>query len=796
MENASWVCALSLWEEASNLSLRSDWNIFEVVDRHPNLTSQAFELAGEVDRRIKTESSLSETTSRLQKFAAEVIRRALLATTNFSPSRFSSLLQTLHKWKLDAPSVYEQAVETLLGLKQTRLALKCYRNARQGNVKFTRETLHIILRVCCEHHSVLGMKQVLDDFFRFYERPSGLAYRLCMQEFAAKGDTRTVHALWQQYISRFTSDRPELVMTGADFAPILNLHATRGELQEVLKWFGKMQTVYGVRPVTLCWNILLNAYGKVHDYEGAYNCFEKLLNDRTCQPTHYTIGTMMGICTQQGDIDRTIELYALAENLGIEKSVAMLDLLVLAHIQDDDLEHAEKICVEALTMCFTGPKPKTRMWNYLLVAHAQRRDLNTVNRVLQRMSEAGIDYDGYTYSALMQALCMVNQPDRAYQILKDVMPDAGVKATNFHYAVVMGGYIGNGETKKAFNVQNRMFSRGLRGSASTRLIAIKARLAEDEKLLQNGTPGEVMQGAMQMFQEVMKSMDAEDIVASPKKGAARYSMDVAFPTMFYSYVMHILASNSDTESVEQLYAEFMSILPDSRQEHSPLSIMASLMFAKLRADDHKAVESCWRLSLEQAKERGGPLPPISMGTSSDDINLPLSPHKIVPVHQLDLCKHLYLYLESLSLQNKVEDMIKTVDGVLADGFALDNRTWNQYIQLLAQKYKYKLAFKFCEERLMNNWTGWQQIRWKLPGRNRLPYDLRNIRKQSRHLRPLHISLLYLARSMLDLQSMSAESRSNELILEDIRNSYPKTMKAIETMPRTDDALERHILREW
>ncbi|CZR62420.1 related to coxI translation protein CYA5 [Phialocephala subalpina] len=796
MENGSWARALSLWEDVAKLELRGNWSIFEVVDLHPNLSSQAFELAREVDRRIKTNSSSSETASRLQNFAAEVIRRTLLATTNFSPSRFGSLLQTLRNWKLDTPSVYEQAVEMLLDLNQTRLAVKCYRNARKGDVRFTRETLHIVLRVCCDHHSVLGMKQVLDDFFRFYERPSAFAYKLCMKEFAAKGDTRTVHALWQQYISRFTPDRPELVMTGADFAPILSLHAKRGELQEALKWFDKMQTGYGLRPETICWNILLNAYGKVHDYEGAYSCFENLLNDRTCQPTHYTIGTMMGICTQQGDIDRTIELYTLAESLGIEKSVAMLDTLVLAHVQDDDLEHAEKICVEALTMRFKETKPRTRMWNYLLVAHSQRRDLNTVYRVLQRMSEAGIEYDGYTYSALMQALCMVKQPDRAYQILQDVMPDAGVTATNFHYAVVMGGYIGNGETKKAFNVQNRMFSRGLRGSASTRLIAIRARLAEDEKLLQQGTPEEVMQGAMQMFREVMKSMDTEDIVANPKKGAARYPMDVAYPTMFYSYVMHILASNSDTEAVDQLYAEFMSILPESRQEHSPLSVMAALMFAKLRANDHEAVESCWLLSLAQAKERGQPLPPISTGTYSDDTDPPLSPHKIVPVHQLDLCKHLYLYLESLSLQNKVEDMIKTVDAVLQDGFALDNRTWNHYIQLLAQKYKYKLAFKLCEERLMNNWTGWQQIRWKLPGRNRLPYDLRNLRKQIRHLRPLHISLLYLARSLLDLQAMSAESRTNELILEDIRDSCPKTMKAIETMPRTDDALERHILREW
>ncbi|KAE8443839.1 hypothetical protein EG329_001346 [Mollisiaceae sp. DMI_Dod_QoI] len=798
IENASWTRAMSLWEEVTNLepcASQRAFNIYEVVDKHSNLASQALELAEHVDRSIEISSSSSKPPSKLLDFAAEIVRRALLGTMNFSPSRFGSLLQILRKWKLDSPSVYEQAMEILLGLKQKNLALKCYRNARQRDIKFTTSTLHAVLKICCENRSILGMKQVLDDFFRNYGRPTGFAYGLCMQVFAAKGDSRTIHALWEQFLSRFTVDRPDLFLTAGDFTPILHVHAVRGELQEVIKWFNKMRTEYGLRPNILCWNILLNAYGKVHDFEGAYSCFETLLNEENYQPDHYTIGTIMGICTQYGDIDRTLELYVLAENLRIEKSVAMLNSLVFAHIQDDDLEQAEKLCVEGLSLQLSGSR--TRMWNYLLVAYAQRRDLNTVYRVLQRMTEAGVEYDGYTYSALMQALSIVKQPDRAYQILKEVMPQAGIKATNFHFAVVMGGYIANGETHKAFIMQNRMLRRRMKGSASTKLMAMKARLAEDEKMLLDGTPQEVMQGAMHMFREVMKSMDAEDIVATPKKGAARYSMDVAYPSMFYSYVMHILASSSDTASVDHLYGEFMSLLPDSRQEHSPLQVMSALMFAKLRGGDHDSVEECWRLSLAQAKERGQPLPPISTGSFADEnIDPPFSPYKIVPVHQYDLSKHLYLYLESLSVQNKIETMIETVDGVLEDGFSLDNRTWNYYIQLLTQKFRYKMAFKTCEERLIDNWTGWQMIRWQNPVRNRLPYSFRNIRKQARHLRPIHITLLYLARSLLDVQAMAAESRSSEVLLNDIRKSFPKTVKAIEMMPRTDNELERRILREW
>ena len=48
-----------------------------------------------------------------------------------------------------------------------------------------------------------------------------------------------------------------------DIAPLLDVHSRRGELSEVIKIFNGIEETYGVQPSIKCWNILINAYGKV-----------------------------------------------------------------------------------------------------------------------------------------------------------------------------------------------------------------------------------------------------------------------------------------------------------------------------------------------------------------------------------------------------------------------------------------------------------------------------------------------------------------------------------------------------
>lgn len=801
VKNASWSRAFSLYKQVADFRLQHSsesrsqamsFNIFEVLDTDPTLGSQAIELAQYVNRKIETSSSGNPADNdELTRFASRVVRRALLSSRSFSPSRFLPLLMTLQKWGFTTPQLYENAVQMLVQQNEHKLAVKCYRHARQGeDVKFTRPTLHTVLKICCDNHSVIGMRQILDDFFRIYRRPTPVAYKLCMAEFAAQGDAQTVHALFDQYTGSMRSRGLRPVLKADELAPILHVHAKRGEIQEVVTFFDQMHETYGVKPNLLCWNILLDAYGKVQDVDHAIETFETLLYDENFQPDDYTFGTMMGICAGRGDLDRVIELYRLAKKLEIKINTPMVDCLIQAHIKEGDLERAEELCEDALRTEFKGSR--TRMWNQLITAYAMARDLVTVNRILQRMSEAGVDYDQYTYSALMQVLSIIGQPDRADAILQEVMPQAGIKATSFHYAVVLGGYLANGELHKAIKVQQRMQRRNIRRDASIQLLSLKIMVEQDEKLLAEGSAEELLQRAMAMFQEIIAAMDPQDISSTARKGAGHVPLDVAYSSMFYNYMIYVFGQKRQFGTVQDLYNEFTRTLPQYRQGYVPLEMLSALMTAKLEEGNYPAVQECWDIALAHAKEKSAPLS-IAKGTAEDEVPSD-NPQGVLPARQIDLRRHLEIYLRSLFLLGRDDRMITTVEGLLKDGFKLDNKNWNLYIMNLSRCLRYKLAFELCETHLMPGWTGWARVRWQLPERNRLPIEVRNSRKEPRHLRPLYITLLTLAKGFLELQAMAAESRGGQILMSDLERDCPKTLRAIQEMQRVDDDLERSVLK--
>jgi pentatricopeptide repeat-containing protein PET309 len=798
VKSSSWSHAISIWKTRRHYPI-STYNIYEVLDSMPNISTFAKELADFADQKIRV-ASTDRATNEIKDFTTEIVRRALLKPAGFDPDQFFPLLHVLQKWQKDTPWFYDEAFKMLVDLDQTKLVIQCYQKARQlKHVAFKQWTLNNVLKIYCSHHSVTGMKQVLDDSFRMHDGPTQYAYRLCMREFASQGDAQTVHALFDQYVGRFSKDFGKAITTANDVVPVLQVHAKRAEFREVISWFKRIESDYGLEPTIMCWNILMNAHGKIHDFDGAITTFSKILENTSLKPDDYTFGTMLGICSVRGDTDLAHDIYDLAEQFQITKTTAMLDAIVHCHCQDNELDKAEEICEKALGMKLRGHK--TRMWNYLLVAYAMRYDIVNVNRVLQRMAEVKIEYDQYTYSALMQALCMVNQPHRAYSILKDVMPEAGVAATPFHYAVVMGGFIASGEFHKVFQVHNRYLRRGMAKSADTSLMLLKS-LVKEEQTSQGENGGEVdLPQAMHMFQNVMSSRDAQEISSTPKKGSHNMPLDIAYPAMFHGYMLFILGQNNQFNTVDELYDAYKGMLPKSRQGKPPANILSAIMASKLRQNDHKTVQQCWELALSEAKRAGSPLPTPRVLTSK---NLPVlkavqeesvttSRVKILPSHRFALSKHLNYYMRSLFDQEKRHELTSTVDNLLSEGFELDGSNWNLYVSLLARKFSLKTAFQVCENKLMPGWTGWARIRRALPERNRLPIEIRRARRQPGYLRPQYHTFLWLGRGYLKIEAQAAESRAAESMMEWLSRECPKTVNALRTMQRSDGNLENAIL---
>ncbi|KAG9241365.1 hypothetical protein BJ878DRAFT_447658 [Calycina marina] len=786
--NDSWAQAFLLFSEISEFEAQNDGdgmlhNVYGAIKSLPKLPEWSFGLVDFVNSQLGTDDT-PEAKSDLIQRATDILELAVFRD-DIDQKTFAEIIDALKLWKTDSPRLYNIAIQRLLGQRKFKFAVQTYRQNRLGlKGKLSHTTLHALLKVFCQYKSALGMQQVLDDFTDLWIKPTKFALQMCMAAFASMSDSRTVYALFE-VLRRPLSGQllTPAPVTVVDLTPILQVHARRGEVDEVVKFFDLIQSEYGVEPTMYCWNILLTAQSRAQDFEGTFTTFQTILKSPNLKPDQYTFAAMMRACQTIGDLDLVIEIYRTADTMRIRKSTNMVDCLVHAYIQDGELKEAENVCHQALNMELDGTR--TQMWNALLTAYALRRETDNINRILDIMAEADIALDANSYSILMMALCMVKQPDRAYVILKRVMKKAGIRPTNFHYAVVMGGFLSSGELQKVYEVHNRMRRRGVPDSASTTFQKMRAIHLTDH--MSAGTPEEQTHRAYQVFHEVVSTMDAQDITATQQKGLHDLPPKVGYPAMFYGYMLYVLAQQNRFSTVETLYKEFTSMLPKSR---SPIAVLSALLNSRRRLGDFEGVEECWNIALSQARALGKPSQKLEaiLPTSIDK-----KQKKIYPKYQLYLSVVLTQYMIALQKHGRVDELTAVINSLLDEGFLLSNKNWNYYIQILAQSQRFRLAFTLCERMFMPNWYGWQRIRHQLPERNRLPIKLRHLKKSAKFYHANYHTILYLARAHLEVQ----ESAVNSIAMQDLRAQLEKdcqvTIRAINTMQRQADDLEFAIL---
>ncbi|KAI1004937.1 hypothetical protein K3495_g3278 [Podosphaera aphanis] len=801
-----WAQAFKFWE--AEPSLVHDFNFYRFVDDSPLEFRSALELSTWVNGTRKDQGF--QQTPLLLKFATTIIAKTLVSTNPVDKNTYFKLIKNLDDWPFSI-DFYSNIITSLAKNRNKTYLFNYYLLIRNNkNFFLTQAALLTVLKEYCHKHDVPGIGLVLDDFFSIHSRPSRAAYRMCLKEFARQGNSETVHALFKQYINRykdntyekFTKVRNDVKirnkssgfysfeeideaapLTSNDFAPLLHVHAKRGEVKEIEKLFGQIKDIYNVRLETLCWNIRLSAYVKVHDIKNAYTCFEEILNDPFLEPDHYTLGTMMTLCAHKYDLKRAEDILMFAKELNIPHSCAMLNYYIVCLIRHNHLSEAEKICKESMTPSLPGSK--ISLWNSLIIGYAQCRDLKNVNRIINYLSEINVEYDNYTYSALMQALVMSRQPYLAAKILFKVMPQAEMIPTSFNYAVLLGGYVAVRDFKMFDWTYQRFLESRIKQGVSTKFMTLRSAVTQDATLNDENTE-EKYQRSYEIFSELVASIDPQDLSETARKVGGQAPLDILFPGLIYSFMAYIFSTcGKHTSSIELLEA-YRTLIPEDRQKSGEtLKILTAMMSAKDADNDFKGVKECWDKAVLLVKEESSPLPPIPKSSffseisESDDNSFP---------NRLKLNRALWIYMKSLIKQRRTTQLKITVEELVLNGYELENRNWNEFVRAMSRTLKYyKFAFQVCEFKLMPSWQGWRIQRHKLVGyRHKIALAIRRAKLNPNSLRPHYDTIMWLTRRLLDLQAQAAENPEIQKQINMLKRENPLTFKAIEDLPRRED----------
>ncbi|KAL1635890.1 hypothetical protein SLS58_010058 [Diplodia intermedia] len=728
---------------------------------------------------------------------------------------------------------FEHALEGMLGSKKTKHIGKLPKVVRKlfhmyiatakadptitVNAQVLYTVLYAITRTMNISHGTrergprLDIGHVIEAVTHFFKRPPNAMLELLMDSFAGIGDVKQAKNYFRQI--------PVPQRKPWHYEYLLKGYAKRGDIVNATEMFEKISSLIGKTPHVRAWNVLLHAYVRNDDLVGASRIFDDLMASSE-RPDTYSFTAMLDLMSQRGDVDGVKDMFALAADFdpNMIQTTELAGYLVTAFINIDDMEAAELVAEQLRKRKGSGRMEGSfrPIWNLLATAYALRRDVAATRRIYEEMQKDGTTPDEMTYAALLQALCLTGNTDGAYKVLRLVIPKKLRKPLALHYAIVMGGYINQGSYEKVPYVDMLRKQRGILPSTSTRVAVAKAVALSEHVGRYRKERGEALTRTDQVVSDMILKESPWEWVMEPQTGLGLRNLQETAGA-YLDLVMLIQGDRKAFNTVDQLYKAWQQLhkpRADPNTETTgmtpPLRMLVALMNTQFKAEAYDEVERLWNLAVDKAAmmtEQA--LPKAAVNPES-----PQPTNALPPARRHLLSRPLVIYLRTLHYQGRYADAQRIVSELLAQGYTLDNLAWNLYIQLLARTGRISLAFSLCEQHLMPQWVGWRSSAWhSSSGAKRRHYfrtrgwDYMNINPnltKRNVVMPQYRTMVFLAAALKYVRRLRAVGGGGALGNIDgdvalsetlLRTTSPRTMAALQAMPRLQDDLQRRFLME-
>jgi pentatricopeptide repeat-containing protein PET309 len=754
---------------------------------------------------------------------------------------FRRLIRDVKSLNIPTAIFYEHTIKQLLQLPSgnvtkdmIKLRLELYAEYRQlcldssgsAGIQPSLNLLRNSIVHHCDHQEHAQAYSLIQDHLTFYpNEPMRAGLLKYLVHFSADhGDI----AQTQQYVEAMRTNYPKLVDLNLVHGLIFAC-ARQADVSGAIEQFNRIRTEFGLVPDTACWNTLLLAYVRAEDLDGAIDCFNTLMGNEV-QPDKITFGTLLDLCAQRGDVEAFETLFSRAERMGIDlsKDMRARSGYVQVFLQAGDPEGAEAIAQGMLKSWQAGNlegQALTHTWNLLIQHHALNQDIASARQRYMEMVTNGIALDSWTYGSLMRALCQVKQTNAAYKILRETMPLNKLRAHALHYAIVMTGFLREGgeQLKLAIDAYQMMMKQGVPQTVSSQGASLQTLGASDKANLKarrvKRTRSYYQLTEVEAAVEKMVAESAGQLVyREPQHQSQRGSSHFgAAPQNFYGILISLYAQEGVLKACRKLLKKAEQVAPSVDNYVVPLQLLTGAMEAQLKEGKHAEVAESWQLALASASrltktisQAAQPESPTQSHTPTVDSDSLVDPSvraryeesRISNNRRNVLYKASRLYIRSLIDPSNPDPTAlqraqSTMRDLLVNGYTLDVFTWNELVTALAERGHIGDAFAICEEHLMPSFPGWRNLYPSYIRHDRRGHtwmELRNYDIKPSSIIPRYKTLIVLAS---ELRKIKKDERNGVGYIESekawlqevLERRAPNTLRAIETMPRTNDSLQ-------
>lgn len=853
--------------------------IWQGIDEVPNLQKSLQSLLAYI-REFRHELQSSDENQQVltiftKNFVPHVIDQIFVqhkADERYIDNHLRKLFEDLDTLNLLSPPCYERAILRTLDMPRFKVYADTNRhlwvdtlyqqylgrcNEKRKLINGYGRPSRKIFRELVSHYDEMGqlrkIKEVLQVMNRFYfneHMPSGF-HRDLIHIYARYGEVEEVQHYVRTFALRHRSEVNLFILSALPHA-----YARRGDVAGTTREFNRIEDHYNLTPDAVCWNILLLAFVRADDLDGAIRCFNKFF-DNGIKPDAFTFNTLLSLCASRGDVEAYETLFSRAKELGISLTadVRARSGYVQTFLNAGDPKGAYALAQSMLRSWKTGrlhSHPLTHTWNILIQHHALNLDIASARARYKEMIANNIPIDSWTYGSLMRALIEVGQTNAAYKILERTMPKMGVRAEALHYAIVITGFLkeGGGQLDLAMRAYKEMIARDIpqtesSGEASmlflgeTELRRFRKESAQSEgtqlEATQSGktqsvsagpgndqaqtTPAnnhENLETALENI--IVKALQRQSAHRQPTHlksfDARRYD---ATAQSFYGSLVWLCLKLNTFEIVNKFLEKAESLAPDTANYRIPMNMIEAAMLTHLKAGRHAEVAKYWTIAREVASKLTRTVyqyKPVENPISGSHLLLDptiikrYEESKISNNRRHVLAQAAHAYIRSL-LQaenpnpNRIQAAQQTFRELLVNGYALENFTWNEFVSTLANQDHVADAFKICEAYLMPDFPGWRDRHPNYIRNDVRGYSWMNLRQwelKKTSILPRYKTMIILATAMSKIRREEQNGRGYDTnrgkwLREIIYEDAPRTIRALETMPKTHDNLQVKYLSD-
>lgn len=744
---------------------------------------------------------------------------------------FTNLFRDLAVRDFPTWTLYEFAIPTFIYMpryqaytNQPKVFLDLYSAWRQehldGHCKPpSKRVINALIRQHARHESYNRVDAMVDDLRMFHPNdpwtPDILRFLIIF--YAKGGLSEKVQELF--HIFRKRSDfRVDLkILTSLVYAS-----ARRNDVLSAIQQFRRITDEFNLIPDTACWNALLYSFTRADDLDGALECFNNCLESGV-KPNLYTFGPMLDLCANRGDIEAFEALFSRAKQLDVpvETDRRARSGYVQVFLNSGDPEGAEQIALGILHSWRAGTfagEEITHVWNLLITHYAVARRLTDSRRLYDQMVANKIPLNTWTYGALMRAMVEAKNTNAAYKVLRVTMPSKNIRVHAYHYALVISGFLDERQPQRAKSAYNRMRAMGIQRTPSLRQQELRFTGTQDLLKLQeenNEDPRARLENLEKTLRQSLMS-DYGHEIANDEPTLNRYldSPEISnIPQGYFSLVIMLYSARGAYDIAKELLEQASKLQSNEEKFTAPITLLTALIEVHAQAEEHEEVDRCWNLAYVEASrlvktfsQVMHPEPPTPESDSIIDpqIRERFEQSRIATNRRQILFRATRAYIRALLLQDTPQASQKaqrTIHNLLSNGFIIDNLTWNEFIQYLATSGRVVDAFTACEMYLMPNFPGWANLSPVYVRKYREGYawmELRHYDMGRKSILPRYKTLVVLAATQAKVRRDEQDGLGYNpdlggWVRELLEQLAPKTVKAIETMPRTGDDLQMRYL---